>query len=148
MHYTVGFIFNLNLKKVLLIHKLNPSWQKNKLNGIGGKFEKGEKSLDCIVREVYEETGVKIQKRKWLYVGEIKEGDSMVDFYTTVFKGKGNEFKSAVKEKVGWYNVIRLPKTIMPNLAWLIPFTIEKISDRNLQSFKVSYIQVPTGTKI
>ena len=37
--YSLGFVFDLPVEKVLLIEKQRPEWQKGKLNGIGGKIE-------------------------------------------------------------------------------------------------------------
>lgn len=41
-------------KKVSDIHE-------GKWNGLGGKFEAGETPEDCIIREVYEESGLTIR---------------------------------------------------------------------------------------
>lgn len=35
-HYVLGFAFGPNYKKVALLHKLRPEWQKGLLNGVGG----------------------------------------------------------------------------------------------------------------
>lgn len=47
MNYTIGFI--TCGEKVLLMQKNRPAWQKGKFNGIGGKINKGESPLNCIV---------------------------------------------------------------------------------------------------
>lgn len=138
MHYTVGFVFDKNLQKVLLVHKLSPPWQKGKLNGLGGKKEFGEKSIDCIVREVKEEASVTISKKNWIYIGRIQEGESLVDFYITKTNHPHN-FKSVEKEKVEWFNLKELPANIMPNLTWLIPFAVDKFRNSNLKNFTVNY---------
>ena len=84
---------------------LNRNKKKNDINegkwiGVGGHIEKGESPYDCILREVYEETGLKVSDVKlrghltfvqnndfteyiWLfsaydYEGEIKECDEGV----------------------------------------------------------------------
>jgi len=55
--YVLGFLFNKNKNKLLLIRKNRPSWQAGKLNGIGGKVEEGEAVLTAMHRETKEETG-------------------------------------------------------------------------------------------
>ncbi|MEM0912381.1 MAG: hypothetical protein AAGJ37_15510 [Pseudomonadota bacterium] len=40
-NYTLGFIFDQTLEKVLLVLKKRPAWQAGKLNGVGSKAELG-----------------------------------------------------------------------------------------------------------
>lgn len=52
-----------NQGKTLMIHrtKRENDMHKGKWNGLGGKFEPGESPEDCIIREVYEESGLRIK---------------------------------------------------------------------------------------
>ena len=55
--------------EVLLLHRIK---KKNDLNhdkwiGIGGKFEEGESPEECLLREVYEESGLRLTS--WRYRG-------------------------------------------------------------------------------
>ena len=57
--------------KWLMLHRVK---KENDLNegkwvGIGGKFEEGESPEDCLIREIYEETGFKVNS--WNYRGII-----------------------------------------------------------------------------
>lgn len=57
--FTCTFAFSHTGEHVLLIRKARPEWQKGYLNGIGGKFEPGDRSvIDCTIREFREETGL------------------------------------------------------------------------------------------
>jgi 8-oxo-dGTP pyrophosphatase MutT (NUDIX family) len=76
--YVLGFVFNRNLGRVLLVLKNRPAWQANKLNGIGGKIEVGETPLQAMEREFREETGFvqrlrqkedEVDTIQWHYVG-------------------------------------------------------------------------------
>jgi 8-oxo-dGTP diphosphatase len=60
--YVVGFLISGSL--VSLIKKNRPEWQKGKINGIGGKIEKGETPEQAMKREFYEEAGIRINKWK------------------------------------------------------------------------------------
>ena len=53
--------------KVLLLHRVKKSVDENKDKwiGIGGKFEEGESPEDCLLREVREETGLRL--RSWRF---------------------------------------------------------------------------------
>ncbi|GEN89773.1 NUDIX hydrolase [Oceanobacillus sojae] len=55
LKYTICFIKDKN-KLLLLNREKNPNigmW-----NGVGGKIEQNETPLECVLREVYEETGI------------------------------------------------------------------------------------------
>lgn len=60
--YTLGFILHKEKKdSVLMLNRNFDPW-KGCWNGIGGKRLKNESSIDCIIRETFEETGIKINK--------------------------------------------------------------------------------------
>ena len=52
--------------KYLMLHrtKKKNDISKDKWLGIGGKFEEGESPEECIIREVMEETGLKLNSYK------------------------------------------------------------------------------------
>lgn len=45
---------------MLLRNKKKNDVHKGKYNGLGGKFEQGESPEECVIREVYEESGLSI----------------------------------------------------------------------------------------
>ena len=55
----------------LMLHRVKKTVDENKDKwiGIGGKFEEGESPEDCLIREIYEETGFKVNS--WNYRGII-----------------------------------------------------------------------------
>lgn len=137
--YTVGFIFNNSLTKVLLIHKLHPEWQNGKINGIGGKIESGEESVDCIVREIKEETGLTTERKFWIYAGKNIASDWIVDFYSYHFSGDESDAQTLTDEKVEWFDLAHLPTNLIPNLQWLIPLAKNKLIDNEYTEFSVQY---------
>ncbi len=60
MNYVAGFLFEPYMERVVLIQKEKPTWQKGRLNGVGGKMELGETPLQAMQREFREETGLDI----------------------------------------------------------------------------------------
>lgn len=70
--YVLGLMFSADRTFVALIRKKKPEWQKDKLNGIGGKIEDGELAHHAMPREFYEETGVRTNHRDWSYMGLMK----------------------------------------------------------------------------
>lgn len=119
----VGFMFNYNETEVLLIEKKKPQWQLGKLNGIGGKVEKGETYLQAMIREFKEETG--IDYPIWKSVTLMYSDDWEVQVFTaksdSVF-----DFKTMEDEKVCLIPVEDLDQyEHISNLQWLIPMCLD-----------------------
>ena len=79
--------------KYLMLHrtKKKNDINKDKWLGIGGKFEEGESPEECIVREVMEETGLKLNSYKLrtivTYVSTNWETEYMYVFTSDDFTG-------------------------------------------------------------
>lgn len=139
--YSVGFILDKSLKKVLLIHKLNPAWQRGLVNGIGGKIEPGEDALSCMVRETLEESGLKTDKSLWTFLGIIESANWRVDVFSYKYSGKLQDARTCGKEKIEWFDSDKLPVNVVTNLKWLIPYAMDHINDTELNTFRVSYFE-------
>ena len=63
--YVAGFLFCPSEHSVVLVRKNRPAYQAGKLNGVGGKIERGETPEQAMIREFQEETG--------MYVGSWRE---------------------------------------------------------------------------
>lgn len=137
--YTVGFIFNPILSKVLLIRKERPEWQKGKLNGVGGKIEQRETSKHCIVREVAEECGLQTKDHEWTRIGKMRGADWFCDVYTHVHQGSLNDVSTTTDEEVQWFPVHKLPKNILTNLPWLIHLSLDKIKHDKFHQCVIRY---------
>lgn len=77
-----------NGQSYLLLHrnKKENDIHKNKWIGVGGKFEKGETPQECVIREVYEETGLTIDNPKLCGFIMFPEFDGTNDWGVFVFK--------------------------------------------------------------
>lgn len=126
--YTVAFVFDASLTKVLLVHKGSPEWQRGKSNGIGGKYEEGENGAQCITRETREESALVIAEDAWLRIGTISQERGNVGVYTAVYKGPLTDAVKNHHEEVEWFDADALPANIMPNLRWLVPMALEKLT--------------------
>ena len=114
--------------EVLMLHRVK---KKNDVNqdkwiGVGGKFEEGESPEDCLCREVWEETGLKLQS--WRYCGIVTftcegwAGEYMHLFTSDDFTG---ELKVCEEGDLQWVSrefLDALPKwegdTIFLKLMW------------------------------
>lgn len=57
LRYTLCFLFRDD--HILMLHRRNPPNQEL-WNGVGGRLEPGESARECVLREVYEETGYRL----------------------------------------------------------------------------------------
>ncbi|MBQ7761161.1 MAG: 8-oxo-dGTP diphosphatase [Clostridia bacterium] len=89
---TLCYIENDN--KYLMLHRVK---KKNDINqgkyiGIGGHFEEDESPYDCVIREVYEETGLTINNPKYrgivTFVTNEGESEQMHLFSATEYSGE------------------------------------------------------------
>lgn len=80
-HYVLAFAFDKLINKIVCVLKDRPEFQKNKINGPGGKVEpkdmfEASKSIHsslqhAIAREFEEETGVWLSAKNWDYFAEV-----------------------------------------------------------------------------
>lgn len=122
LQYVAGFLFSEDGSRVALIRKTKPAWQSGKLNGIGGKVEKGEDALDAMRREFREETGV--DQEYWRGFCTL-EGDSWAVNFFVAF-GNVDAVRTTTEEEVVIVPVNSLEGTI-PNLKWLIPLALDPV---------------------
>ncbi|WP_164669849.1 NUDIX hydrolase [Virgibacillus doumboii] len=59
LKYTISFIKRGN--EILMLNRESSPWT-GMWNGVGGKVEKNESAMDCILREIKEETGIEDAK--------------------------------------------------------------------------------------
>ncbi len=109
---TLCYIFKGD--KVLLLRKAKGLFGEGKWNAPGGRMEKGESPFDTAIREVYEETGLKIEKPELMgvilfYFGREKKEPpnwKVYVFRTEKFEGK---LKHSREGKLKWFNIKKLP---------------------------------------
>lgn len=120
---TLAFVFNRDLSKVLLIKKMKPIQHAGLLNGLGGKLEAHESHIDCVIREVEEEAGLKISKSRLIDIGKMSWSNWEVSLWTCVIDTvESDDFPDS---NVRWYPVSPLPKNVIENLEWLIPISLD-----------------------
>ncbi|MBA6224278.1 NUDIX domain-containing protein [Colwellia sp. MB02u-18] len=127
--YVTGFLFSQDASHLVLIQKKNPPWQCGLFNGVGGKIETNELSVDAMVREFIEETGVQTHKADWTCYAKIYRPHCYdVDVY---FAHSDLAFsaKTIEQEPVHIIKLTELPSNIIPNLQWLIPLALDKQAD-------------------
>lgn len=73
--------------QTLMLHrnKREKDFHQGKFNGIGGKFEPGETPEECLVREVFEETGLTVLDYRYEGLLTFPMFDGIQDWYTFVY---------------------------------------------------------------
>ncbi len=124
--YVCGFLFSPCGGLVVLIEKNRPAWQAGKLNGIGGKVERGESAGRAMSREFYEETGVLVPISDWGEFATLSGPDFRVHFYRA-FADSWYNCRSVTDEQVRAVRVSELAHlNAVPNLQILIPLALSK----------------------
>ncbi|ASP47581.1 NUDIX domain-containing protein [Cognaticolwellia beringensis] len=124
--YVTGFLFSQDASQVVLIEKINPQWQHGLFNGVGGKIEANERSVDAMVREFTEETGVITNTVDWTCYAKIHRPNFYdVDMYFA-FSDLAFSARTIEQEQVHIIKLSELPANIIPNLHWLIPLALDK----------------------
>ncbi|SEL50468.1 8-oxo-dGTP diphosphatase [Colwellia chukchiensis] len=127
--YVTGFLFSADASHLVLIKKINPSWQRGLFNGIGGKIETEESSVAAMVRECKEETGVVTSPKVWTQFADIYRPNAyQVDMYFAR-TDLAYQAKTQEAETIHLFKVAQLPQQLLPNLRWLIPLALDQQAD-------------------
>lgn len=101
--------------KYLMLHRVK---KKNDLNqnkwvGIGGKFEDKESPEECNLREVYEETGLRLLNYRYCgivtFVSDKWETEYMHIFHSDSYEGEIKECDEGVLEWIDKQELLKLP---------------------------------------
>lgn len=133
-----GLCYCKAANSVTLILKNRPAWQKNRLNGVGGKIEPGETPLAAMVREWREETGHGSEPEEWservrlrVPLAHGSEQKRTIHFFARFVDKSvadlGYPLPQEGGEQVWWVDfswIISIPN-LLPNLTWLIPLCLD-----------------------
>lgn len=100
-------------------------WQRNALNGIGGKIESADPTPhDAMVREFQEETGYKTKPEDWNLYSILRNSQFTLNVFTTTCDLK--QLRTVTDEQVEIHQVGLVPDSeLIPNLLWLIPLALD-----------------------
>jgi len=135
--YVVGFLFSGDLKRVALVKKNRPDWQSGLLNGIGGKVENGESSVDAITREFNEEAGLLITQ--WKHFANMSgDGQFAIDVFATA--GDVDSVSTQTDEPIGVFSISDIQQLqTVDNIPWLVLLAVDVLQDVRPDFVRVSY---------
>ena len=125
-NYVMGLIYD-DIGRVLLIKKNRPKHQVGKWNGVGGKIEEGENSLQAMTREIKEETGLDIPTKDCNLIFSSSVYDGSLFIFEIHIKAKQMDMaKTITDEMVGIFSTDTLPKNCMEDVETLIKSKTKK----------------------
>ncbi len=124
--------------KVLMIHRNQKQndFHEGKWNGLGGKLDLGESSLDCTVREFEEESGCITTTEQWKWAGHLsfpnfkphKNEDWNVTVFQTTLTAEQHQ-KIIINNKEGTLHWIPRTEVLALNLwqgdRYFLPFLLK-----------------------
>ncbi len=115
-------------QKILLLKRQNTGYEDGKYSLIAGHVDPGENFTQALIREAYEEAGIKIllQDLKAVHVMHRKSGkEERVDVFFSVFKWQG-EIKNKEPHKcseLSWFELDQIPHNTIGYIKQLIQHT-------------------------
>jgi len=135
---TLVFIFNRG--RILLINQAKKEKVGfGKWNGVGGHIERGEDPIEAAIREVYEETGLKIKNLKLKFISLIEE-DVNTGVCLFIFKGysKNNKVSESEEGEIRWFFPHQLNNNVklMDDLPQIIDLVNKSDDDSSVKVLK------------
>lgn len=119
-NYVVGFLFDAEYKRVVLIKKTKPKWQNGKLNGVGGKIEEFESPRKAMAREFAEETGMVTSQREWNHFLTLTGPDFRIWCYYAT-SDDITAVRTMTEEDVVVIDVdLVVDQPTIPNIPWMV----------------------------
>ncbi len=82
---TLCYVMRDNHTLMIYRNKKENDYHEGKWNGLGGKLEKGESPEDCVIREIKEESGLRITKPLMHGFVTFPMFDGVEDWYVFIF---------------------------------------------------------------
>lgn len=123
--------------------KREKDFHKGKFNGVGGKFLPGETPEECLLREVYEETGLTLKKFQYEGLITFPKFDGENDWYTFVYTASDFEGE-LIESDEGSLHWIEDDRLCSLNLWEGDPYFLEWIYNKEYQdrTFSSKFIYV------
>lgn len=126
-----SYLILIHNGKILLSRRFNTGYQDGKYSLPAGHIEDGESLTQGAAREVFEETGVRINPKdmKLVHVMHRKHLDIRMDFFFTAKTGDQKPVNKEPKkcDDLRWFSLKRLPENTIPYIRHAIKCYQKKI---------------------
>jgi|GEM_PF-1283856 len=100
-------------KRVLLLKKKHPNWQKGSYNGVGGEVGFDSTPFETIVKKCEEATGLKIKVWEELESTISPRGNELIYFLAIIEKDELKKAQTLSDERVELFKIKKLPNNIL-----------------------------------
>lgn len=124
--HVLGFAFVDGLLLVKRAHK--PEHLRGYLNGLGGKIEPGETTVEAMVREFREESGALTKVEDWRLLGVMHcDGAHIALLHCTSEYIKVSQLRPSLEGDIYLVSPSELQRNlnVVPNLRWLVPLCFD-----------------------
>jgi 8-oxo-dGTP pyrophosphatase MutT (NUDIX family) len=119
--YIAAYLVLIKNKKLLFARRCNTGYQDGNYSLVSGHFDGGETAKQCIIREVMEEIGIKLNPEKLEIVhimhrnGKDRE---YIDIYlkTDTWEGNIKNLEPDKCDDLKWFSLDNLPKNVVPEI--------------------------------
>jgi 8-oxo-dGTP diphosphatase len=134
----VGFLFSIDAKSLVVIHKNRPDYLAGKVIVPGGKVEPGETPKDAMTREFREETGVHINGWKEFAVLQTPEFEIFCFMHSST--ARVNRVRTMTDERVEVVDINNLPPNMLPNARWMITMALTFYAGEHASAFHIQEV--------
>lgn len=111
-------LFLFQNQRVLLLRRFNTGYEDGNYSVIAGHLEGNEEIKAAMIREAYEEAGIKIKEEDLQIVGVMhrKSNDERIDFFLAAehWIGELRNCEPDRCDELAWYSVDHLPVNTIP----------------------------------
>ena len=116
------YLILLKDSKVLLSRRYNTGWMDGKYSLIAGHFDGNESVSNSMIREAWEEAGIKVDKttlKPATVLHRYSTDQEYMDFFFVATNWKGEpEIKETDKcDEMTWFDLNDLPENILPHIV-------------------------------
>lgn len=112
-------------EKILLSRRFNTGWMDGQYSLIAGHLDGNEKASHAMIREAFEEAGIKIDNNDLIPVKVVhrhSSDDEYIDFFfiTKKWEGEPKIMETDKCDDLSWFPVSELPENILPHVRQVI----------------------------
>ena len=121
---TAVYLIPIKDGNVLLSRRYKTGWMDGNYSLISGHVDGKEKASDAMIRETYEESGIKVEKEDLIPVTVVHSNSSQeyIDIYfkTERWTGIPTIIEPDKCDDLSWFPINKLPENIVPNVKTVI----------------------------